>query len=151
MIRRVRSEAELQAALALREAVFCGEQGVTLEGDRDGRDDDAVQLIAVEDGEVVGTCRVLIEACSARFGRLAVRRDRRGRGIGAALLRAAEEEAVSAGARRMGLAAQTSAMGLYAAAGFAAYGPEYDDEGIPHRNMEKPLGAGALQDRGTRA
>ena len=139
MIRRVRSETELQAALALREAVFCGEQGVTFEGDRDGRDDEAIQLIAVEDGDVVGTCRVLIEAGDAKFGRLAVRRDFRGRGIGAALLRAAEEEAQTAGARRIGLAAQTSAMGLYAAAGFAAYGAEYEDEGIPHRNMEKPL------------
>ena len=139
MIRRVRSEAELQAALALREAVFCGEQGVTVEGDRDGRDDDAIQLIAVEDDEVVGTCRVLIEAGSAKFGRLAVRRDRRGRGIGGALLQAAEEQARAAGASRMGLAAQTGAMGLYTSAGYAAYGPEYEDEGIPHRNMEKAL------------
>ena len=139
MIRRVRSETELLAALDLREAVFCGEQGVTFEGDRDGRDRDAVQLIAVEDGEVVGTCRVLVDGGDARFGRLAVRRDRRGRGIGAALLRAAEAEAAAAGARRMGLAAQTSAMGLYAAAGFAPYGDVYADEGIPHQNMGKAL------------
>jgi ElaA protein len=141
VIRRVRSETELRAALDLREAVFCGEQGVTLDGDRDGRDRDAVQLIAVEDGAVVGTCRVLVEGGDAKFGRLAVRRDARGRGIGAALLRAAEEEAVAAGARRMGLAAQTSAMGLYAAAGFAPYGDVYEDEGIAHRNMEKALDA----------
>ena len=139
MIRRVRSEAELHAALALREAVFCGEQGVTLAGDQDGRDREAVQLIAVEDGAVIGTCRVLVQDGDAKFGRLAVRRDRRGRGIGSALLQAAEAEAVAAGARRMGLAAQTSAMGLYAAAGFSPYGAEYEDEGIPHRNMEKAL------------
>ena len=139
MIRRVQTEEELQAALDLREAVFCGEQGVTFEGDRDGRDREAVQLIALEDGEVVGTCRVLIRGGDAKFGRLAVRRDARGRGIGAALLRAAEEEARAAGAARMGLAAQTGAIGLYAHAGFEAYGDEYDDEGIPHRNMAKSL------------
>ena len=139
MIRRVRTEAELRAALALREEVFCDEQGVTFEGDRDGRDRDALQLIAVEGGDVVGTCRVLIADGDAKFGRLAVRRDVRGRGIGGALLRAAEEEAIAAGARRMGLAAQTSAMGLYEAAGFAPYGGVYEDEGIPHQNMEKVL------------
>lgn len=139
MIRRVRSEAELEAALDLREAVFCGEQGVTFEGDRDGRDHDAVQLIAVEEGEVVGTCRVVIEAGDAKFGRLAVRRDARGRGIGGALLRAAEAEARAAGASRIGLAAQTAAMGLYADAGYTPYGSQYEDEGIPHRNMEKVL------------
>ncbi len=139
MIRRVRTETELQAALALREEVFCGEQGVTFEGDRDGRDRDAVQLIAVEDGEVVGTCRVLIAGTDAKFARLAVRRDARGRGMGAGLLRAAVEEARAAGAERMGLAAQTGAIGLYADAGFTPYGEEYEDEGIPHRNMEKVL------------
>jgi predicted GNAT family N-acyltransferase len=138
-IRRIRSEQELQAALALREAVFCGEQGVTFEGDRDGRDREAVQLVAVEDGELVGTCRVLMVGDDAKFGRLAVRRDARGRGIGGALLRAAEAEARTAGAARMGLAAQTGAIGLYAHAGFTAYGAEYEDEGIPHRNMEKSL------------
>ena len=55
--------------------VFCGEQGVTLDGDRDGRDDEAVHLVAVDDGEVLGTCRMLIEpGGTARFGRLCVRR-----------------------------------------------------------------------------
>ena len=139
-IRRTRDDAELQAALDLRESVFCGEQGVTHEGDRDGRDHDAVQLVAVdEDGSVVGTCRVLIEHGNARFGRLAVRRDSRGTGLGTALLEAAEREARAAGAQRMGLAAQTRAMELYARAGFAPYGDVYLDEGIEHRNMEKIL------------
>jgi ElaA protein len=139
MVRRIRSDEELRAALELREAVFCGEQGVTFDGDRDGRDAEAVQLVAVDGGEVVGTCRVLVEAGDAKFGRLAVRRELRGRGIGRSLLRLAEREAAGAGARRMGLAAQTSAMGLYEAAGYSAYGPVYEDEGIPHQNMEKTL------------
>ena len=59
-VRRSRDEQEIAAALALREEVFCGEQGVTLAGDRDGRDDEALHLVAVADG-VVGTCRLLIE------------------------------------------------------------------------------------------
>lgn len=139
IVRSIRSDEELHAALELREAVFCGEQGVTFDGDRDGRDGEAVHLVAIEHDEVVGTCRVLIEDENAKFGRLAVKRELRGRGIGRSLLRLAEREAAGAGARRMGLAAQASAMGLYQAAGYTAYGPVYEDEGIPHQNMEKPL------------
>lgn len=139
-IRRVAGPDELRTALDLREQVFCVEQGVSEAGDRDGRDHEAVQLVAVEDaGDIVGTCRVLVEDGNARFGRLAVRRDRRGHGIGRRLLERAEEEAVAMGARRMGLAAQTHAMGIYEQAGFSAYGETFDDEGIPHRCMEKPL------------
>jgi len=139
-IRRAAGSGELQAALALREQVFCAEQGVSEAGDRDGRDHEAVQLVAVEDaGVVVGTCRVLVENGDAKFGRLAVRHDRRGHGVGARLLAHAEREAADLGARRMGLAAQTHAMGIYERAGFAAYGATFDDEGIPHRAMEKSL------------
>ena len=78
-IRRPRDEHELAAALALREAVFCGEQGVRLDGDQDGRDAEALQLVAV-DGEVLGTCRLLVEpGGTAKFARLCVRQKRSGR------------------------------------------------------------------------
>lgn len=139
-VRRVRDEAELAAALALREEVFVVEQGVTVAGDRDGRDHEALQLIALgEDGAVAGTCRLLIEDGHARFGRLAVRAAARGRGIGAALLAEAEREARAAGAHRMGLHAQTDALSLYERAGFEPYGERFMEEGIEHLGMEKRL------------
>lgn len=139
-VRRARDRGELQAALALREAVFIVEQGVSVEGDRDGRDDDAVQLVAVEeDGAVVGTCRVLVEGARARFGRLAVRRDRRGRGLGALLLAEAEREARGAGARAIELHAQVDALGLYERAGYEPTGGRFPDEGIEHQAYVKDL------------
>jgi predicted GNAT family N-acyltransferase len=140
-VRRVRDEQELAAALDLREEVFCGEQGVTLEGDRDGLDDEAVQLVALAgEGEVIGTCRVLIEpGGTARFARLCVRAGARGTGVGAALLAAAEAEARAAGARRIGMHAQTGALSLYGRAGFRPYGDQFDEEGIEHVGMEKDL------------
>jgi predicted GNAT family N-acyltransferase len=138
-VRRPRDEDELAAALALRLEVFCGEQGVTFEGDRDGRDDEALHLVAVED-EVLGTCRMLIEAGgTAKFGRLCVRSSARGRGIGAALLEAAEREARAAGAVRIGMHAQTDALELYRRAGYTPYGERFDEEGIEHLGMEKHL------------
>jgi predicted GNAT family N-acyltransferase len=138
-VRRPRDEQELAAALALREEVLVGEQGVTVAADRDGRDPEALHLVAV-DGEVLGTCRLLIEpGGTARFGRLCVRASARGRGIAAALLAAAEEEARAAGARRIGMHAQTDALPLYERAGFVPYGERFDEEGIEHLGMEKRL------------
>jgi predicted GNAT family N-acyltransferase len=140
-VRRPRDEQELAAALALREAVFCGEQGVTFEADRDGLDDEALQLVALDDGgEVIGTCRLLIEpGGTARFGRLCVHASARGTGVGGALLAAAEREARAARARRIGMHAQTGALGLYRRAGFRTYGEPFDEEGIEHVGMEKNL------------
>ena len=138
-VRRPRDEQELAAALALREEVFAGEQGVTVDADRDGRDPEALHLVAV-DGQVLGTCRMLIEpGGTAKFGRLCVRASARGRGIAAALLDAAEAEARAAGARRIGMHAQTDALGLYERAGYTRYGERFDEEGIEHLGMEKHL------------
>jgi predicted GNAT family N-acyltransferase len=140
IVRRPRDEQELEAALALRIEVFCGEQGVTFDGDRDGLDDEAVHLVAVDEGEVVGTCRLLTEpGGTARFGRLCVRASARGTGVGALLLAEAEREARAAGARRIGMHAQTDALKLYRRAGFRPYGERFDEEGIEHLGMEKHL------------
>jgi predicted GNAT family N-acyltransferase len=139
-VRRPRDEEELAAALALRIEVFCGEQGVAFDGDRDGLDDDAVHLVAVEDDAVIGTCRLLIESGgTARFGRLCVRASARGTGVGALLLAEAEREARARGARRIGMHAQTDALALYRRAGFRPYGEHFDEEGIEHLGMEKHL------------
>jgi predicted GNAT family N-acyltransferase len=139
-VRRPRDEEELAAALALRVAVFCGEQGVTFDGDRDGLDDEALHLVAIDGGEVIGTCRMLIEpGGTARFGRLCVAASARGTGVGAALVDEAEREARAAGARRIGMHAQTGALGLYRRAGFRRYGDTFDEEGIEHVGMEKDL------------
>ena len=138
-VRRPRDEHELAAALALREEVFVGEQGVEVAADRDGLDPEALQLVAVED-ELLGTCRMLIEpGGTARFGRLCVRASERGRGVAAALLEAAEREARAAGAVRIGMHAQTDALPLYERAGYTPYGERFDEEGIEHVGMEKHL------------
>src|SRR5512133_2880969 len=134
-VRRARDETEVAAALKLRSEVFCEEQGVPLDADVDGLDDAALHVVAIEGGELVGTCRVVLEGTQARFGRLCVRRDARGRGLARALLDEAEVQARGAGAERMTLHAQTSALGLYRRAGYEAEGEPFDEEGIEHLRM----------------
>lgn len=139
-VRRIRDEEELRAALALRTEVFVGEQGVTVEEEIDGRDAEALHLVAVEDGAVVGTCRLLAyEDGAMKLGRMAVARAARGRGIASAIIAEAEAEARAAGAPRMVLDAQIAAQSLYARAGYVARGERFLDAGIEHVRMEKAL------------
>jgi predicted GNAT family N-acyltransferase len=138
-VRPARNHDEVNAALLLRERVFAGEQGVRPEADRDGRDHEAMHLVAVEDGRVVGTCRLVFRGEVARLGRLAVERDLRRRGVGASLLREAEREAVAAGAHRISLHAQMSARSLYERDGYLQQGSPCVEEGIDHVTMEKRI------------
>ena len=138
-IRVARKPGEVAQALELRRRVFEGEQGVPLAADRDGRDTEALHVVALADGGVLGTCRLVFDAGVARLGRLAVEPERRGEGIGGALLREAERLARDAGAMRIALHAQTYAKELYARAGFVERGEEFMEEGIEHVAMEKRL------------
>ena len=138
-VRRVRDEPEMSAALELRHAVFCVEQGVPESEELDGRDHDGIHLAAIADGELVGICRLLMVGSTGQFSRLAVRPEMRRRGIATALLDAAEAEARAAGGRRLVLHAQTYARVLYERAGYRPRGRAFWEAGIEHIAMEKPL------------
>jgi len=139
-VREALTDDEVTAALALRSRVFCEEQGVSFEADQDGRDQEATHIVAVDDGAVIGTCRLLFRGQVARLGRLAVERGRRGDGVAAAILREADRVAEDAGAESIALHAQTYALALYESAGYEEYGPTFVEEGIEHEAMEKRLG-----------
>ena len=119
--------------------MFCEEQGVSTEADRDGRDHEAIHLVAVDGASVIGTCRLVFRGDVARLGRLAVDSGRRGEGIAAAILAEADAVARGGGAGRIGLHAQTYAMDLYLSAGYETRGEPFVEEGIEHLAMEKAL------------
>ena len=138
-VRPARDQSEIDAALALRYEVFCVEQGVSLAEERDGRDGDALHLVVVADGEVVGTCRLLAEGSEVKLGRMAVGAGHRGRGLAAELLVEADARARELQAQTITLAAQLGARALYERAGYATYGDVFLDAGIEHVMMGKAL------------
>jgi predicted GNAT family N-acyltransferase len=138
-VRPARDQAEVDAALALRYDVFCIEQGVSLDEERDGRDAEALHLVVVDDGEVVGTCRLLPVGSEVKLGRMAVAPTHRGRGLAAELLVQADTRARELRAHRIALAAQLTAQALYERAGYAPYGDVFLDAGIEHVMMGKAL------------
>ena len=141
-IRRPRDARERDAAMALRHEVFVGEQGVPPEAEIDSADATAIHIIAVDDADsaVQGTCRLLDDGHGVmRVGRLCVRASARRRGVAVALLGEAEREARAAGAQILAMHAQTHALPLYESLGYEPRGERFDEVGIEHLAMEKPL------------
>jgi predicted GNAT family N-acyltransferase len=139
-VRELRTQQELEAALQIRYEVFCLEQGVPRNEERDGRDrGGALHLIALIDAQIVATCRLVFVGSTVQFSRLAVRRSARRRGIATELLKMAAAEARARGAERIVLHAQTYARPLYDQAGYLPRGREFVEAGIEHVAMEKLL------------
>jgi predicted GNAT family N-acyltransferase len=134
---------ELQAAFALRLAVFCDEQGVARELELDEHDAGARHLVAVARGAVVGTMRWRLTCGGARakIERVAVAREHRGRGIGEALMRhaLAELDALPAVEDSV-MHAQTHATAFYERPGYVAEGLPFDQDGLPHIVMRRRSG-----------
>lgn len=136
----VGSEPEWLAVLALRIEVFVDEQKCPADEEPDAYDAHARHLMAVDNGVVVGCARVIDKGDRhAKVGRVAVRRDRRGTGIGALVMRAALDALTGEGCRMVSLEAQVPVIAFYERLGFVADGPVYLDAGIPHRHMERSL------------
>ena len=128
-----------QAARDIRQQVFVEEQGFQEEFDQ--IDQRARHLLLYQQGRPVATCRLYAdgEKHAQVVGRLAVLPAWRGRALGAALLRAAEEEARRLGGGQVLLAAQVRARGFYEKQGYTARGAEFLEEDCPHIWMGKLL------------
>ena len=127
-------------ALRVRIAVFCDEQGIAREDELDALDDTAVHVAGYAEGAAVAAGRLVLADGYAKVGRMAVLREHRGHGYGAAVLAALEREAAARGIPEIRLSAQLHAAGFYERAGYRRTGGAYDEVGIPHIAMEKRLG-----------
>jgi len=119
----------------LRFAIFVGEQNVPSGIELDDLDAKCVHAIAYDaDGKAVGTGRLLPEG---RIGRMAVVKEWRRMGIGAAIMEALMREARKRGHKEVTLSAQLQAAEFYRGFGFEAEGKVYKDAGILHQAMRK--------------
>lgn len=132
---------EVHDLLKLRFDVFILEQQ-SLYPEIDGRDVGAVHLIASDTkGAPCGTLRMLgmDDDGPVHIGRVAVRADQRGTGLGRAMMAAALDQIANAApGRPVRLGAQTYLEGFYASFGFRPTSGVYDDGGIPHVDMVRP-------------
>lgn len=128
--------ADIAACRALRRTVFIEEQGVSEADEADDLDDQAVHILALQDGAAVGSARLLAMGDVGKVGRVCVLQKLRGTGLGAALMQAAIAQfRTMPEIRRVKLGAQLHALPFYERLGFIPYGDEYLDAGIGHRDM----------------
>ena len=136
MIVRLAGEKDMPAVFALRHEVFVVGQGVPEDLERDELDEQSDHVVALVEGRVVGTGRLLP---TGTVGRMAVDPALQGNGVGAAVLARLEQRARERGHRTVELHAQTHARGFYERAGYSPYGEVYLEAGIEHLSMRKEL------------
>ena len=126
---------------AVRTPVFIVEQFVTPEFEWDEKDASAVHLLAtLEDlnsaPQPIACLRIIDYH---KIGRMAVLKEWRGMGLGAALLLEAVKICQAHGSKQMYLSAQTHAIGFYIRCGFKVTSEVYQDVHIPHVDMQLEL------------
>lgn len=134
------ADRSLEPAFAVRRAVFVDEQGVPEDREMDGRDDEAVHLLARVDGDPVGTARLrTVDDATGKVERVAVLPEHRGEGWGRRLMSAVEDLARDRGLAELRLHAQTDVEGFYRELGYETTSDVFEEAGIPHVEMEKSL------------
>ncbi len=144
MIEVVETREQLERCWAIRMEVFVDEQRVPPEEEVDTLDTapETIHLLAVHDGRDLGTARILPENPGhCHVGRVAVRAQARGSGVGRELMDAAAAVALDRCAGPDGtveilLSSQERAMGFYRSCGYEVVsGERYLDAGIWHQDM----------------
>jgi YbgC/YbaW family acyl-CoA thioester hydrolase len=131
-------------ARPIRTAVFVDEQRIPADLEHDSADVSALHALATNRfGLAVGTGRLVSVAPGvSKIGRMAVRQDVRGGGVGRALLDALVGAAARRGDREVVLHAQASAVTFYRLAGFEPRGPAFEEAGIEHQEMTRAVHSG---------
>lgn len=126
-------------ARMIREEVFVKEQ--RFQDEFDDMEVKALHLVLYNGGgEPIATARMFpLGDGGYKYGRIAVRREYRGQGLGRVLLAQLEKRTRELGGRCAVLGAQRQAQGFYERCGYAAYGEEYFEEYCPHIHMKKEL------------
>ncbi len=121
-IRVARTMDDIARVIAIRGAIYMGEQRCPFEEEFDGNDFSATHLICHKDGEPVGCMRIRYFADFAKLERLAVRNEGRGSGLAGRLLEAAIELCRKKGYRVLYAHSQKRFLKVWEARGFRRMG-----------------------------
>ena len=133
-------EEDLTDAFQLRREIFIEEQNIPEYLEFTGDDSEYKHLIIYEEGTSQATGRMrFTDAQTAHFGRICVRKQRRGAHLGEFLVKIMMEKAFQEGALIAEIDAQEQAARFYEKLGFVRTGPVDEPSGIPHCRMQADL------------
>lgn len=140
VVRPLLGEAEYAAAMAVRTVVFVEEQGFPPHEEFDRWDAAATHFGVWAGNGVVGTARLFERYPGVgKLGRVALRRECRGRGWGRLLVAAVVRHADQIGLPEVIADAQVQLLPFYESFGFIAEGEPFDEGGFTHRRIRRQL------------
>lgn len=141
---RVATASDLDALLALENASFSGDRISARRMKHWITAENSILLVALREEKLIGSCLVLTRADSpaARLYSIAISKSARGQGLGARLLRKAEDQARERGSEAVRLevaAGNSAAIGLYEKLGYKVFGRKlaYYQDGQDALRMQK--------------
>ena len=93
---------------------------------------------AYDEGKLLGCCILTrLDEETLQLRQMAVESTLQGKGIGAAIVRFAEEEAKARGYRKLIMHARDVVIDFYKKCGYSVSGAQFFEVGIPHHKMER--------------
>jgi len=125
--------------LHLRDIVFVVGQKVTSEPEVDGRDPECLHVAVHRDGELLATARIFHQESPIMVGRIAVRPDLQGQGVGTWMMARIGEWL---GSKPAEMHAQAHLERWYTRCGWQRFGDEFIEAEIRHVSMRRPAISG---------
>lgn len=137
-----RTPEETREAFRIREQVFVREQGLFQSTDLDENDENAIQLVARQNGRIIGTVRVFCKNAETDHwvgGRLAVHKEFRASSAGASLVREAMKRVRKKGCRTFTAHIQEKNIPFFKKLGWTPISPVETHFHHPHQQMQADL------------
>jgi len=130
---------DCEDAKLIREIVFIEEQG--FKDEFDNMEALATHIVVYENDMPIATARFFAINNTEIFkiGRIAVKKEYRGQGIGKKIVEHCEEQIKSLGGIKVLISAQVRVLEFYESLGYVAVGDEYFEEHVAHIAMKKKL------------
>lgn len=128
-------------AVNIRMNIFVKEQGFSEALEIDENEERATHIVGFIDGKPAATSRFFYDERRGAYliSRIAVLKEHRGKGLGALIVKAAEEQIKAQKGKTTVIHAQLRVKGFYESIGYTAYGDVDLEEGVEHIMMRKDL------------